>query len=248
MFAAIKRFFVPGETSIELWYNETCDTLRYTPDLDYLEKYECHHLFVPDEMKSGFKQHSLLEGGIFPTEKPLPTVFTYEAFSLWKKPMGEDTEVVMLGEDIEKYGLYETRDSFAGSTLKFESRLVPKRVVKGELYPIVPQRYKQLDIHKKNRVKSVRQRIKVFAPYRPIATIATKDKAGNRLGIVQTTNTVVVPVHYHKIWAYAYLGNLDYYGKMIDKDLMTPVRRFTPKGTSIDGDYYCYTRLELENK
>jgi hypothetical protein len=233
-------------TREEDWFGDLMDSLEYTPDYHRLNKYQSQLLFVYDELKKKHPQHKMIEGHTFPTPLPLPTGFTAAKFSLWKRPMGLETEAVALENEYikpqVKGQVVEKSEGYQRSVYKIHDDLVPKTIIKGELHAVTPEAWKSLDTYKRNRVRSLRKRVKILIPNRFPNWNKDRDHQAQLFHLHEFHQVARVTI----VTAWMYIGLPDYYDEPVDKGLYQPVNRYQHNGGRGFGvtDFYCFTHMD----
>lgn len=118
----------------------------FTPDLVELSQYKRQAVFVCDEMQEGHWKHGLLkEGGEFRAMG-----YTQHKLVMFKRDLGRfSTPLLFRPEEVPFHGVQSGR-------------------VQGELYSVDSRFMTELDKWKGNTLYTIRQRMQIAIPFRPI--------------------------------------------------------------------------------
>lgn len=180
------------------------DSVRYSPDLGYLEQFQYQLLFVTDELRHKHPHNALLE------DSPLLCgAYTEKTYAFWM----QEFPIIGTGET-ELRGIPLRQDGDPSL-----SWMAPSLRIKGELYAVPPRYFQKIDEYKKNTEVFRRQRINVLVPYkvfqqdnghdqfgRPLpAPLQGADVKGKRTFVFQGT---------HPIRCWMYVGIPEYWNDL----------------------------------
>lgn len=142
----------------KFWLQDAVDESSHTPDIHKIELCPWKLLFVYDEYQEGHWFHDLIKDHVHPDTRTHVSCFTRERFTVFKKEMKSYTYPVPLER------------KFPG---------LPMCRIRGKVYPIKPNRLKQLDIIKQNGVQFDRRRVKLTYPVRRMVVDETGGKGSH---------------------------------------------------------------------
>lgn len=145
-----EAFEIEDVPKVEDWH--------WTPDQWKLEQFFETPVFIPDDMKTGGKNHDIVRD-ITPGGIPLnPIVYTHNKFLAFKRDLGKEhsTALIMPPE-------YQASGFITKGTSPHPGK------IQGELYSVYANKLYLLDKHMQNGVKFVRQRVKITYPWRYVS-------------------------------------------------------------------------------
>lgn len=154
MLQAVKDLISPMKTDpdAEAWHRQNI----LTPDMWKLEQSMFQLIFIPDDFMRGKVNNHLIAEFCRDGDTPLhPSCFTFERFTFWKKDLGEKSFPIPLEKGYDPSGYLRVRP-------------IPAKI-KGQLYAILSNRIKTLDIHRQNGLQFRRTRIEVSLPFRTVS-------------------------------------------------------------------------------
>lgn len=154
MFQAVTKLF-SKEAVVLPEAAEWLKQCQFTPDIWQLEQFQWKLFFVPDDLKTGMKNHGLIEDAIYGSAPLHPTCFTSQKFTFWKKDLGKESFPIPMTYDYEPSNWLRVRP-------------VPARI-KGELYAIRGNRFILLDNHRQNGLQFRRVLTDILLPYREVS-------------------------------------------------------------------------------
>lgn len=153
-----QHFTLPGMHAVKLpseheaqWMT---DSVKHSPDLGWLEKFEFQLLFTPDTNRSGCSHYDLVEDGAF-----MATGYTERTHEYW---YDERVTGVKPDGSVAKEYIGVPVPVKRQSILRWAP---PALRIKGEIHAIRPYQFQKLDEYKDNRHVFVRQRVNILVPY-----------------------------------------------------------------------------------
>lgn len=180
------------------------DSVRYSPDLGWLEQFEYQLLFCPDDTKSGGTRHSLISDSQF-----IATAYSANKFNYWYQETGDDRLPIPVMSP-EK----------ATTMIRF---FPPPLKVKGELRLVRTPQFRELDSYKRNTVQFRRKRVNVFIPYRELQfklnTLADDESSPFRplpRCLQQTHHAILSSERMSVIRCWMYVAMTEYWDQLLD--------------------------------
>lgn len=218
----LKRFIpnLPGTNAVRLpsqaeaqWIT---DSVKHSPDLGWLERFEFQLLFTPDTNRSGCSHYDLVEDSAF-----MATGYTERLHEYWY-----DERVVGIKSD----GSVAKEYIGVPVPVKQQSMLrwaPPALKIKGEIHAIRPWQFQKLDEYKQNRSVFVRQRVNILVPY----TKLSNDDADFERPIPPTIRNsgycFLTPEKVQVVRCWMYVANLNYWNDLFTADTsLRAVRNF----------------------
>lgn len=215
-------------------YQEYMQT-QYTPDVSVLEEYEWQLFFAVDELKKDHFKHSMLGDE---AEYKCPA-FTQQDMQFWQAASPMNSPVPM------EAGLSSIVKGFA-----------PAAKIKGQVYKIRPQQIINiLDKDRQNGVEFIRKRVRLIVPYRMVVWVKDHnlDPDFGSAGEFCRSDYLHKSIKHTKervgiIRAWMYIGNPNYWDKLISAYDNIPVETFHAKNRQWCKTYYHIRRPDLPPK
>lgn len=189
MLNTIRKLFVEVQedvdTEIKLWHRKNA----LTPDMWFLEQFEYQLIFIPDDMKTGKSNHSLITDAAYDGAPIHPGCYTLDHYTFWKKDLGEHSFAIPLDGTFIPQGWLRIAPC-------------PARI-QGELYAVRPKQFLKLDEHRHNGVQFQRRRVNISLPYRQVRYNHKKP------------NPFISEDCLHTVRAWMYVGCEDYWSDQI---------------------------------
>lgn len=196
---------------------EASEEVSNTPDMWYLDQFATHKVFIYDELKRNHRQHFLMDTD----SKFEGEAFTWLPYSMWKRPLGQNTYPILLRNAVEG---------------------APHLRVHGELYSVTPKMLSSLDKLRGNEVNFKRKPTLIRYVYRSVMW----GPEGSYLSEEKSVNvTAWVYVAKDSYWRPQIETNRLYFERLKDGNLFEPVRSFQPKNCT--EPYYSFTPLEYKD-
>lgn len=196
----------------------------FTPDIALLEQHNFHLLFVFDRMLPGFDEFSKL---LEEHSVRAATGFTNEQFVMYKSMLGLHT-----------YPLIQRKDYIRD----------PIARIKGELYYVAQQQFRELDKVRKNTVEFNRELIDILVPFSRVRKLPSWKEGGRSTveyqEIYGSPHPSVTEQHMKTIKAFAYIANDDYWNDYITDSQFTTVTYYEARNQNV-GLYQSFTKREL---
>ena len=205
---------------------------KWSPDYSSLEQFAFHMFFAYDRL-----QPELPEYGKFISERcvHLPVGFTMEKFVMQKSLLGKDT-----------YPVIQRKNYIA----------TPPRRIKGQLYYLQTEAFKDLDSLRRNGVEFHREYVEILVPYLQMKKLLPLEEGGRHKSEYKAIFDTEHPsVHVKKsvtVKAFTYVGVNDYWDGLSSPEEfggITPyqwgnVRHYNAHNPDI-GSYYYFTKREF---
>lgn len=199
------------------WFEEIAAQNFYTPDMWYLERFQCQLLFVYNELLPGHIMHHLIEN---PGDAASTGYYGYtrKKYVLWKH---------------RAYGtVHQQPLPLAVEPLFRASPLAP---IKGFLYLVRPHQYNQIDLYMQNTLYYERERITIDVPYREINNFDKRAVSELKFEPVEAWMYLAVQEYWEPLLDHGM--HFTPVRPFIGKSAL-------PDGTKVDRPYYYWTKQE----
>jgi hypothetical protein len=213
------------------------DSVKYSPDLGWLEQFEYQLLFAADDTKSGHSHHCLIEDNAFAA-----TAYTENFFQYWVQEVGDERIPIPM--------------KIIGAPKPHVVRYFPPELrIKGELLIVRTPQFRALDNYKRNGVEFKRQRVNVVVPYRErnyLKNTLAKDEPCFFRPIPrclqETYHCILSPPRVHVVRAWMYVAMPSYWEKILDGGFrgFKPVNYYPSREKAWAKEYYDYPKRKLE--
>ena len=186
----------------------------YTYDMWKLQRFAHQPLFVYDQCMQTHRMHSMIEEW----SEFRGTAFTAgENWTLWKKRLGPGTFPI---------------------PMRIPYAMTQTGRIRGELYLIDSNRFKELDEYKQNGVEFRRKPVQILVPCRHLNHVVNRDHNYEW----QATDLI------YKTHAWMYVGRHTYWKDFLDAGyLFGTCQIHDPKGLVLSGKYYSFSELEYND-
>ena len=197
----------------------------WTPDASALEEHAFHLLFAYDRFQQGFDDHTKLVNDhcVYAGEG-----FTDELFVMQKSRVGKDT-----------YPIIQRKDNYT---------LTPPKRVKGQLFYLLQEEFRNLDTVRKNGVEFRRELLSITIPYTNLYKLPSLQQGGRHkaeyLAVFGTEHPSIPINKVTTKQAYCYVAVDEYWDDLVSPYQWGNVTSYISHREGI-GSYYHFTKREL---
>lgn len=198
---------------------------QWTPDATALEEAAFHLIFAYDRLQQGFTDHDKLiaEHSVY-----AGIGFTNEKFVMQKSTLGRDT-----------YPVIQRKDDYI---------ITPPSRIKGQLFYLEQEEFRELDTCAKNGVEWRRELIKIDVPFNKLRKLPSFEDGGRHKAeyeaVYGTAHPSITTLHTRSVKAFCYIGVDEYWDDLITGYQFKNVNRYQARRPDI-GEYYHFTKREL---
>lgn len=199
----------------QAFLNNVYSSMRYSPDIAYLQQFERQLVFIPDTWMTGHIDHDR----ICNEELVYPTAFTHNQYSMVYKPLGVESYPIVM--EVDKH----VEDKKTWTDPNRATIRNKQAVVRGQVWSVVPASFLKLDKVRENGVVFERKRVVIDIPLHHTQNGDTKycvSTADDELLVfnhrgekvyVQIPLVANLRIHQKKMWMY--VGVKDYWKDML---------------------------------